>query len=79
MKSIRESLEQKYPMVKKYDCCLFEDYLHHLMIMQQVSERIEIPMDELMTFFYKGKIKQDLVEREEEEYGRQSNNSMREV
>lgn len=79
MKSTRESLEKKYPMVKKYDSCLFEDYLHHLMIMLQVSERIDIPLEELMSFFYKGKIKLDLLEREEEEYGRQSVNFVREM
>lgn len=79
MKDFEKRMTEEFPNVKKYDKCLFEDYMHHLLIMEQVSKKIEIPLDELIDFFYKGKIKKDLIQREEECYGRQSNNTMREM
>lgn len=65
MEEAKRILMEKYPHVKEVNPGLFDDYLHHYMVMEQVSDKIAIPLDELMCFFYKGKIKQDLMEREE--------------
>ena len=47
--------------------------------MEQIAKKLAVPIDELMQFFYKGYIKKDLIDREEREYVRQSNNTVREV
>lgn len=72
-------MECQYPNVKKYDKELFYDYCHHRLVMEQISKKMNVPIDELMDFFYKGKIKSDLIEREEKEYVRQSGNIVQEV
>lgn len=79
MKKFRERMIEEYPNVEKYDKILFEDYIHHLLIMEQIAKKLSVPIDELMLFFYKGYIKKDLMDREEREYVRQINNTVREV
>lgn len=79
MKKLRERMIEEYPNVEKYDKILFEDYIHHRLIMEQIAKKLSVPIDELMLFFYKGYIKKDLMDREEREYVRQINNTVREV
>lgn len=79
MKKFRERMIEEYPNVEKYDKILFEDYIHHRLIMEQIAKKLSVPIDELMLFFYKGYIKKDLMDREEREYVRQINNTVREV
>lgn len=79
MKKLRERMIEEYPNVEKYDKILFEDYIHHRLIMEQIAKKLSVPVDELMLFFYKGYIKKDLMDREEREYVRQINNTVREV
>lgn len=79
MKKLRERMIEEYPNVEKYDKILFEDYIHHRLIMEQIAKKLSVPIDELMLFFYKGYIKKDLIDREEREYVRQINNTVREV
>lgn len=79
MKDFEKIMKERFPMVKKYDTVLFEDYMHHQLVMEQIAKKMCVPLEELMYFFYKGKIKRDLIEREEKEYARQSNYNMREV
>lgn len=79
MKKLKERMMKEYPNVEKYDKMLFEDYMHHRLIMEQIAKKLSVPIDELMQFFYKGYIKKDLIDREEREYVRQSNNTVREV
>ena len=79
MKKFRERMIEEYPNVEKYDKILFEDYIHHRLIMEQIAKKLSVPVDELMLFFYKGYIKKDLMDREEREYVRQINNTVREV
>lgn len=79
MKKFRERMIEEYPNVEKYDKILFEDYIHHQLIMEQIAKKLSVPVDELMLFFYKGYIKKDLMDREEREYVRQINNTVREV
>lgn len=79
MKKFRERMIDEYPNVEKYDKILFEDYIHHRLIMEQIAKKLSVPIDELMLFFYKGYIKKDLMDREEREYVRQINNTVREV
>lgn len=79
MKKLRERMIEEYPNVEKYDKMLFEDYIHHRLIMEQIAKKLSVPIDELMLFFYKGYIKKDLMDREEREYVRQINNTVREV
>lgn len=79
MKKFRERMIEEYPNVEKYDKILFEDYIHNRLIMEQIAKKLSVPVDELMLFFYKGYIKKDLMDREEREYVRQINNTVREV
>lgn len=79
MKKLRERMIEEYPNVEKYDKILFEDYIHHRLIMEQIAKKLSVPVEELMLFFYKGYIKKDLMDREEREYVRQINNTVREV
>ena len=79
MKKLRERMIDEYPNVEKYDKILFEDYIHYRLIMEQIAKKLSVPVDELMLFFYKGYIKKDLMDREEREYVRQINNTVREV
>lgn len=79
MRELKKIMKEEYPMVEKYDEVLFEDYMHHRLVMEQIAKKMSVPVEELMDFFYKGKIKKDLIEREEREYGRQSYNIMREM
>lgn len=79
MKDLEKIMRKEFPMVEKYDEVLFEDYMHHRLVMEQIAKKMSVPIEELIDFFYKGKIKRDLIEREEREYARQSNNLMREM
>ena len=80
MKHLEETMREEFPNVKEYDTRLYESYLHHRMIMEEIAENIAIPLEELIDFFYKGKIQKDLIEREEMEYvSRQKSNLLREM
>ena len=72
-------MSEEFPNVKEHDIRLYESYLHHRMIMEEIADDIAIPMEELIDFFYKGKIQKDLIEREEKEYVRQKSNFLREM
>lgn len=69
-------IEEKFPMCKEHNPALFEEVAHSLLIMCEVSEKMNVPMEEMMEFFYKGKLKLDLIKEQEEElekYGRKEN------
>ena len=37
---------KEYPNVEKYDKILFEDYMHHRLIMEQIAKKLAVPIDE---------------------------------
>ena len=79
MNKIEQTMSEEFPNVKEYDTRLFESYLHHRMVMEEIADNIAVPLEELIDFFYKGKIQKDLIEREEKEYVRQKSNFLREM
>ena len=79
MNKIEQIMSEEFPNVKEYDTRLFESYLHHRMVMEEIADNIAVPLEELIDFFYKGKIQKDLIEREEKEYVRQKSNFLREM
>ncbi len=68
MQTTRELLEKRYPMVSSFDAALLDDMVCQELLIKQISSRIEIPSEELIDFFYKAKIRMDLIERKENEY-----------
>ena len=74
MRKIEKVMSEEFPNVKQYDAVLYESYLHHRLIMEEIADKMAIPLEELIDFFYKGKIQKDLIEREEKEYVRQKPN-----
>ena len=64
---IVEGLGQTYPLICKENKELFDDVCHHVIVMQDASEKLGVPFEEVMEFFYKGKIKLDLIKRKENE------------
>lgn len=79
--SCEKQLSEKYPLSKKNNPELFYDICQHALILCDVAERVQVPMEELIEFFYKGKLKFDLINEQEEvlrEYG-QGNTLLREM
>ena len=56
MNKIEQTMSEEFPNVKEYDTRLFESYLHHRMVMEEIADNIAVPLEELIDFFYKGKI-----------------------
>ena len=52
MKKLKERMMKEYPNVEKYDKILFEDYMHHRIIMELIAKKLAVPIDELMQFFF---------------------------
>lgn len=59
-------LASQYPLCKKSNPELFYDVCQYSLIIYDVAERVQVPMEELIEFFYKGKIKLDLIKEQEE-------------
>ena len=68
-----ESLKELYPCCYESNKGLFDEVAHHILIMQEVSCKMGVPLEELIEFFYKGKLKLDCINEQEEvlkQYGR---------
>ena len=76
MKRIREELTKVYPFVGEYDNELIEDMICQEILIQQVEYRTGIPAEELINFFYKAKLRRELIERKEKEYVRQNDDNL---
>lgn len=61
-----EELEEAFPLCKNHNEELYRDVLHHYKVMLEVSTRMNIPVEELMDFFYKGKLKMEFIKEQEE-------------
>lgn len=55
-----------YPLCRKYNPELYEEVVMHNMIMEEVAKKMNVPLEELVEFFYKGKIKLELINEQEE-------------
>lgn len=61
-----KEFEKLFPLCKEYNPELYNETLHHFLVMREVSEKISIPLDELIQFFYKGKLRLDVIKEQEE-------------
>lgn len=61
-----ENLEKVFPLCREHNPELFEEVSQSILIMTEVSGRLKIPLCELIEFFYKGKLKIELIKEQEE-------------
>lgn len=61
-----ENMVQDFPLCQEYNVELFCEVSHHMLIMQNAADKLEVPLEELIEFFYKGKIKLDTIREQEE-------------
>ena len=61
-----DDFEKLFPLCKEYNPKLYEEALHHFLVMKGVSEKIGIPLEELVDFFYKGKLRFEVIKQQEE-------------
>lgn len=66
MKGVIEGLEKEFPLCKECNPALYEEVCQHMLIMREVSNRMGVPLEELIEFFYKGKLKLDVIKEQEE-------------
>lgn len=58
--------EQRFPLCRIHNPELYDEVASHIMIMDEVAKKMNVPVEELMEFFYKGKLKLDLINKQEE-------------
>ena len=63
---IIERLKIQYPMCAEHNKVLFNEMVHHSLIMENAAESLGVPVSELIDFFYKGKLKLELIKEQEE-------------
>lgn len=66
MKDVIEDLEKSFPLCKECNPALYEEVCQHMLIMMEVSKRMGVPLEELLEFFYKGKLKLEVIKEQEE-------------
>lgn len=59
-------MEFEFPYCEEYNNELYTDVMQHVKIMESTAEKVGIPLEELINFFYKGKMKLDLIKEQEE-------------
>lgn len=76
MKEVEKDLAKIFPCCKECNPELYEEVCQHVLIMTEVSKRISIPLDELIEFFYKGKLKLEVIKEQEEVLNRVKGNNI---
>lgn len=74
-----EDFEKLFPLCKEYNRKLYDETLHHYLVVQGVSEKIGVPIEELIEFCYKCKLRLELIQDQEEvlkEYGDSEYNTL---
>ena len=74
-----KDFEELFPLCKKHNRKLYDETLHHYLVMQGVSEKIGVPVEELIEFCYKCKLRLELIQNQEEvlkEYGSGEHNTV---
>lgn len=61
-----KDLQEMFPLCQEHNPELFEEVHHHVMVMEEVSNKMSIPLEELIEFFYKGKLKLECIQEQEE-------------
>ena len=61
-----KEFEEKFPLCKTNNKELYDSVLHHYLVMKSVSRRIKVPLEELMDFFYRGKLQLEVIKEQEE-------------
>ena len=61
-----KDLQEMFPLCQEHNPELFEEVRHHVMVMEEVSNKMSIPLEELIEFFYKGKLKLECIQEQEE-------------
>ncbi|MEG1519327.1 MAG: hypothetical protein RR313_11020 [Anaerovoracaceae bacterium] len=67
MNTTIEELKETYPLCCEHNTALFEEVCQHVLIMEEVCEKINVPLEEVVEFFYNGKIKLNFIEEQEKE------------
>lgn len=79
---MNEKLDDYFPLCKQYNSDLFNEVQHCYLIMTEVSNKMNVPLEEMLEFFYKGKLKLELIKEQEEvlqNYGCERNETLQEV
>lgn len=59
-------IEEAFPLCRTHNKELFDEVAQHILIMSEVSKKVKVPIEELVEFFYRGKLKMDLIREQEE-------------
>lgn len=62
----KKEIEEAFPLCMEHNPDLFNNVCYHLLIISEVAEKINIPLEEMLEFFYNGKIKLDILKEQEE-------------
>ena len=74
-----KDFEKLFPLCKKYNRKLYDETLHHYLVIQGVSDKMGVPIEELIEFCYKCKLRLELIQNQEEvlkEYGSGEHNTV---
>ena len=74
-----KDFEKLFPLCKEHNRKLYDETLHHYLVIQGVSEKIGVPIEELIEFCYKCKLRLELIQDQEEvlkEYGDSEHNTL---
>ena len=61
-----KDLESLFPNCREHQTALYQEVEHQYMVMEEVSRKMSIPVEELIEFFYKGKLKLEALKEQEE-------------
>lgn len=62
----KKCLEEKYPLCHRENRAMFDDMLHHVVIMEDAASKLNVPVEELMDFFCSGREKINSIKECEE-------------
>lgn len=68
IKTIKEEFEKRYPLCLKFNKEMYNDVFEYYLIMSTVSDKMKIPVEELISFFSKGGNKLGELSKQEEAY-----------